>query len=151
MANFTLAEMVHSGTAERLGISNNPDAMTRVRLTETIRLLERIRAEWEDYCNQHGLGTPAIRITSGYRSPELNKAVGGVKNSAHVAGYAADLQPVNGKQAEFERFLATDFSRMGYGFDQIIIEKSKTARWVHVGYKRPEDGKQRHQCFSLKV
>lgn len=150
MANFTLAEMVHSGTAERLGISNNPDAMTRVRLTETIRLLECIRAEWEDYCNQHSLGTPAIRVSSGYRSPELNKAVGGVKNSAHVEGYAADLQPVNGKQDEFEKFFATEFSHMGYAFDQIIIEKSKTARWVHVGYKRA-DGKQRRQCFTLKV
>ncbi len=150
MANFTLAEMVHSGTAERLGISNNPDAMTRVRLTETIRLLECIRAEWEDYCNQHGLGTPAIRVSSGYRSPELNKAVGGVKNSAHVEGYAADLQPVNGKQTEFERFFATEFSLMGYAYDQIIIERSNTSRWVHVGYKRA-DGKQRRECFTLKV
>lgn len=150
MANFTLAEMVHSGTAERLGISNNPDAMTRVRLTETIRLLECIRAEWEDYCNQHSLGTPAIRVSSGYRSPELNKAVGGVKNSAHVVGYAADLQPVNGKQDEFERFFATEFSHMGYAYDQIIIERSKSSRWVHVGYKRA-DGKQRRQCFTLKI
>lgn len=150
MANFTLAEMVHSGTAERLGISNNPDAMTRVRLTETIRLLECIRAEWEEYCERYSLGTPAIRISSGYRSPELNKAVGGVKNSAHVEGYAADLQPVNGKQDEFEKFFASEFSKMGYAFDQIIIEKSKTSRWVHVGYKRA-DGKQRRQCFTLNV
>lgn len=150
MVNFTLSEMVHSSTAERLGINNNPDAMTRVRLTETIRLLEYIRAEWEDYCNQHGLGTPAIRVSSGYRSPELNKAVGGVKNSAHVEGYAADLQPVNGNQDEFEKFFATEFSHMGYAYDQIIIEKSKTARWVHVGYKRA-DGKQRRQCFTLNV
>lgn len=150
MANFTLAEMVHSGTAERLGISNNPDAMTRVRLTETIRLLECIRAEWEDYCNQHSLGTPAIRVSSGYRSPELNKAVGGVKNSAHVEGYAADLQPVNDKQDEFEKFFATEFSHMGYAYDQIIIEKSKNTRWIHVGYKRA-DGKQRRQCFTLNV
>lgn len=151
MANFTIAEMVQSNTADRLKIGNNPPASVRVHLTETITLLECIRAEWEEYCERYSLGTPAIRISSGYRSPELNKAVGGVKNSAHVEGYAADLQPVNGKQAEFEKFFATVFSRMGYGFDQIIIEKSKTARWVHVGYKRPEDGKQRHQCFSLKV
>ena len=150
MANFTIAEMVQSNTADRLKISNNPPASVRVHLTETIMLLECIRAEWEDYCNQHGLGTPAIRVSSGYRSPELNKAVGGVRNSAHVEGYAADLQPVNGKQDEFERFFATDFSKMGYAFDQIIIEKSKTSRWVHVGYKRA-DGKQRRQCFTLNV
>lgn len=150
MANFTLAEMVHSSTAERLGISNNPDTMTRVRLTETIRLLECIRAEWEDYCNQHNLGTPAIRVSSGYRSPELNKAVGGAKNSSHVDGYAADLLPVNGAQKEFEKFFVKEFSKKGYGFDQIIIEKSKTARWVHVGYKTA-DGRQRRQCFTLNV
>lgn len=150
MANFTIGELSYSATAENLGINNSPTPITRVHLTETIRLLECIRAEWEDYCNQHSLGTPAIRISSGYRSPELNKAVGGVKNSAHVEGYAADLQPVNGKQDEFEKFFATEFSKKGYSFDQIIIEKSKTARWVHVGYKKA-DGTQRRRCFTLNV
>ena len=150
MANFSIAELVQSSTAEQLKINNNPPSIVKVHLTETITLLECIRAEWEEYCERHDLGTPAIRISSGYRSPELNKAVGGVKNSAHVEGYAADLQPVNGKQDEFERFFANDFSKMGYAFDQIIIEKSKTSRWVHVGYKRA-DGKQRRQCFTLKV
>ncbi len=150
MANFTIAEMVQSNTADRLKISNNPPTSVRVHLTETITLLECIRAEWAEYCERYNLGTPAIRITSGYRSPELNKAVGGVKNSAHVVGYAADLQPINGKQTEFERFFATEFSLMGYAYDQIIIESSKSSRWVHVGYKRA-DGKQRRQCFTLKV
>mgnify|MGYP002743500235 FL=1 len=150
MANFSIAELVQSSTAEQLKINNNPPSIVRVHLTEVITLLECIRAEWAEYCERHDLGTPAIRITSGYRSPELNKAVGGVKNSAHVAGYAADLQPVNGKQDEFERFFATEFSLMGYAYDQIIIESSKSSRWVHVGYKRA-DGKQRRQCFTLKV
>lgn len=150
MVNFTIAEMVQSNTADKLKISNNPSANVRVHLTETITLLECIRAEWEEYCERYSLGTPAIRISSGYRSPELNKAVGGVRNSAHVEGYAADLQPVNGKQDEFEKFFATEFSHMGYAYDQIIIEKSKTSRWVHVGYKRA-DGKQRRQCFTLNV
>lgn len=150
MANFTLAELVQSSTAEQLKISNNPSSIVRVHLTETITLLENIRAEWGKYCEAHKLGNPAIRISSGYRSAELNKAVGGVKNSAHVEGYAADLQPVNGNQDEFEKFFATEFSHMGYAFDQIIIEKSKTSRWVHVGYKRA-DGKQRRQCFTLNV
>lgn len=150
MANFSLAELVQSSTAEQLKINNNPPSIVRVHLTETITLLECIRAEWAEYCERHDLGTPAIRITSGYRSPELNKAVGGVKNSAHVAGYAADLQPVNGKQTEFERFMANEFSKMGYSYDQIIVERSKTSRWVHVAYKNT-DGRQRRQCFKLKV
>lgn len=150
MANFTIGELSYSATAENLGINNSPDPITRVHLTETIRLLECIRAEWEEYCERHGLGTPAIRVSSGYRSPELNKAVGGVASSAHVEGYAADLQPVNGAQKEFEKFFVKEFSKKGYSFDQIIIEKSKTARWVHVGYKTI-DGRQRRQCFTLNV
>jgi len=150
MANFSIAELVQSSTAEQLKINNNPPSIVKVHLTETITLLESIRVEWGKFCEAHKLENPAIRVTSGYRSPELNKAVGGVKTSAHVEGYAADLQPVNGKQDEFERFFVTDFSKMGYGFDQIIIEKSNTSRWVHVGYKRA-DGKQRRQCFTLKV
>ena len=150
MANFSIAELVQSSTAEQLKINNNPPSIVKVHLTETITLLESIRAEWGKYCERHKIENPAIRVTSGYRSPELNKAVGGVKTSAHVEGYAADLQPVNGKQTEFERFMANEFSKMGYAFDQIIIEKSNTSRWVHVGYKRA-DGKQRRQCFTLKV
>lgn len=150
MANFSIAELVQSSTAEQLKINNNPPSIVKVHLTETITLLESIRAEWGKYCERHKIENPAIRVTSGYRSPELNKAVGGVKTSAHVEGYAADLQPVNGKQTEFERFMANEFSKMGYAFDQIIIEKSNTSRWVHVGFKRA-DGKQRRQCFTLKV
>lgn len=150
MANFTIGELIQSSTASRLGIDNNPTPIVRVHLTETITLLESIRAEWEEYCAEHSLGTPAIRVSSGYRSPELNKAVGGVKNSAHVLGYAADLIPVNGMQDEFEKFMSEVFSKKGYAYDQIIIEWSKTSRWIHVGYKRA-DGKQRRMCFHLKV
>lgn len=150
MANFTIGELIQSSTASRLEIDNNPTPIVRVHLTETITLLESIRAEWEEYCAEHSLGTPAIRVSSGYRSPELNKAVGGVKTSAHVLGYAADLIPVNGMQDEFEKFMSEVFSKKGYAYDQIIIEWSKTSRWIHVGYKRA-DGKQRRMCFHLKV
>lgn len=150
MVNFTIAEMVSSSTAARLRIDNTPPSTVKVHLTETITLLESIRAEWGKYCEENNLGTPAIRVSSGYRCPALNKAVGGVKTSAHVAGYAADLVPVNGKQDEFERFMSEVFAGNGYAYDQIIVEKSKSARWVHVGYKSP-DGRQRRQCFKLKV
>lgn len=150
MANFTISEMVHSSTAEKLNIDNNPPLSVRVHLTETITLLESIRSEWGAYCEVHNLGTPAIRVSSGYRSPELNKTVGGVKTSAHVLGYAADIVPVNGKQDEFEHFIAEVFAKKGYAYDQLIVEKSKTSRWVHVGYKKA-DGSQRRQCFKLNV
>lgn len=147
MANFTLNELVQSNTAAKLGIDNAPDGMVRVHLTELIRLLEDIRAEWAKVCINT---TPAIRVTSGYRCPELNKAVGGTKTSAHLLGYAADIQPVNGNQRGFEEFMAGIFAKKGYLYDQIIIEKSKTSRWVHVGL-RNNKGQQRRQCFKLKV
>ena len=150
MANFTIGELCASKVAQEKGIDNTPPAVVRVHLTETITLLEAIRAEWAKYCEQYNLGTPSLIVTSGYRSPELNKAVGGVKNSAHVAGYAADIVPANGKQDNFEYFMSEVFSKKGYAFDQIIIERSKNSRWVHVGYKKA-DGSQRKQCFKLNV
>lgn len=150
MANFTIGELCASQVAQKKEIDNTPSAVVRVHLTETMTLLEAIRAEWEKYCEQYNLGTPSLIVSSGYRSPELNKAVGGVKNSAHVVGYAADIVPANGKQDVFERFMAYVFARKGYAYDQIIIEKNKYTRWVHVGYKKP-DGSQRRQCFKLKV
>ena len=150
MAHFTLQELTKSSTADKLKINNQPNAMIRVHLTELLGMLEAIRIEWDIYCTQHGLGTPAIRVTSGYRSPALNAAVGGVRNSAHTLGYAADLQPVNGMQDEFEKFMSQVFAGKGYAYDQIIVEKSKTSRWVHVGYKSP-DGRQRRECFKLQV
>lgn len=150
MANFTIGELCASKVAQEKGIDNTPPAVVRVHLTETITLLEAIRAEWAKYCEQYNLGTPSLIISSGYRSPELNKAVGGVKNSAHVAGYAADIVPANGKQDDFEYFMSEVFAKKGYAYDQIIIERNSKTRWVHVGYKKP-DGSQRKQCFNLKV
>ncbi|MBF1517236.1 D-Ala-D-Ala carboxypeptidase family metallohydrolase [Prevotella pallens] len=150
MANFTIGEMCASKVAQEKGIDNTPPAMVRVHLTETITLLEAIRAEWAKYCEQYNLGTPSLIVSSGYRSPALNKAVGGVKNSSHVLGYAADVVPANGKQDEFERFMAEVFEKKGYAYDQIIVERSKSARWVHIGYKKA-DGSQRRQCFKLNV
>ena len=150
MANFTITEMVRSAMAQKLGIDNTPSGSVRAHLLETITLLESIRNEWGKYCEVHNLDTPSLIVSSGYRSPALNKAVGGVKNSSHVLGYAADIVPANGKQDEFEYFIAEVFAKKGYAYDQIIVERSKTARWVHVGYKKA-DGKQRRECFKLKV
>lgn len=150
MANFTIGELCTSKVAQEKGIDNTPPAVVRVHLTETITLLEAIRAEWAKYCEQYNLGTPSLIISSGYRSPALNKAVGGVKNSSHIMGYAADIVPANGKQDDFEYFMSEVFAKKGYAYDQIIVERSKSSRWVHVGYKKA-DGSQRRQCFNLKV
>lgn len=150
MTYFTIEELTASSTAQRLKISNAPSATIIAHLTELIAFLNVIREKWSKYCKEHGLGTPALIVSSGYRCATLNRAVGGVSTSAHLYGYAADLQSANGKQTAFECFMATEFAKKAYRYDQIIVEKSKTARWVHVGLKNAK-GQQRRQIFKLNV
>ena len=146
---ISIGSLCTSSVARRLGIDNTPSQEVKKHLLEVITLLECIAKEWDSYCESRNL-KGGIIITSGYRCAKLNKAVGGVSTSAHVAGYAADLIPVNGMQDEFEKFMSEVFARKGYAYDQIIVEESKSARWVHVGYKKA-DGSQRRQCFKLNV
>lgn len=80
--NFTLAEMTSSQTADRKGIDNTPNATVIANLTRLAALLEQVRAL---------VGKP-IFITSGYRSPELNIAIGSTNRSQHPLGCAADFK-----------------------------------------------------------
>ena len=79
--HFTLAELTNSSTAQRLGLSNTAPPEIVPRLLRTAEMLERIRAT---------LGVPVI-VTSGYRAPAVNRAVGGVTSSDHIQGHAADI------------------------------------------------------------
>ena len=80
--NFTFEELTRSSTALRRGISNLPDAPQTRNLNRLVaEILQPVRTAF---------GRP-IRITSGFRSPSLNNAVGGVANSQHLTGEAADL------------------------------------------------------------
>ena len=82
MKYFTLSELTHSDTAVSLGIDNTPTAAAVPLMVELIdRVLDPIREHW---------GLP-IRVTSGYRCPELNEEVGGVEDSYHMDGCAADI------------------------------------------------------------
>ena len=148
MGHFSIQELTRSETAAKLGIDNAPSATIRRHIEELIRTLELLRAAWAEECKQHGWGTPAIEVTSGYRSPRLNRAVGGVYNSAHLTGWAADLKPVNGRQADFERWASGVFGTSGARYDQLIIERSCAARWLHFGLKDLK-GRQRMQRFSV--
>lgn len=146
---ISILHLCASSVARRLGIDNTPSQGVKNHLLEVITLLECIEKEWDSYCESHNL-KGGIIITSGYRCAKLNKAVGGVSTSAHVIGYAADIVPENRKQDVFEYFMSTIFAKKGYNFDQIIVEKSKYARWVHVGVKNIK-GQQRQQCFAINV
>ena len=80
--NFLLSEITHSNTAKRLGISNEPNKEHLKNLQGLVReVIQPIR---------DGLGP--IRVTSGYRSPALNRAIGGSNKSQHCKGQALDLQ-----------------------------------------------------------
>lgn len=151
MNYFTLRECIRSDTARIRGIDNNPDAAVRYHIVETVeRLLDPLRAAWSDRCAECGLGTPAIRVSSGYRSPQLNVAIGGSSTSAHCSGYAFDLIPLNGRMAEFRRFCCEFLADKP--FDQLISEDERAdglPRWMHIGY-RNRRGEQRRQKLSMR-
>lgn len=140
MNYFTIEELCKSDIANQYGIDNTPSPEVISHLEELGVLLDRIRSNW---------GSP-IRVTSGYRCPELNKKVGGVKNSAHLYGYAADIQPLH--PSDFGAFCeSVKRSVRGIPFDQVIIEQnSRGSRWVHLSIMGVQ-GKQRNEFFNMKI
>lgn len=118
---FDLCEFLTSETARAKGIDNTPSFEVVENLAELAETLDGLRAAW-------GSG---IRVSSGYRCPELNKAVGGAENSGHLRGVAADLQPVNGRQTDFNKFAVAWVASSNTRFDQIIKEKSGKSQWLH--------------------
>ncbi|WGS46059.1 D-Ala-D-Ala carboxypeptidase family metallohydrolase [Burkholderia sp. JSH-S8] len=116
-AHFTLEELSASDTARRRGIDNTPSAAVAANLRRTAEALERVRDL---------LGARPVIVTSGYRSSALNHAVGGVPNSAHLAGLAADFVcPRFGAPLDICRAI----SASSIEFDQLIQEGT----WVHIG------------------
>ena len=115
---FSLAEFINSATAKRLSIDNTPTFEIVDNLNRLADYLDGIREK---------LGK-SILVSSGYRCPVLNKAVGGVANSQHLKGLAADL--VCADMAKLESVL-----RETGGFDQLIKEHRKgfpNSFWFHV-------------------
>lgn len=135
---FTLKELTYSNTAKKLGITNTPSPSIIAHLEELMKFLDGLREAWGS----------AIKVTSGYRCAKLNKAVSGSNTSAHLYGYAADLQPINGKMEEFKKFCSEWIKDKKW--DQLLLEKSKTEEWVHIGLKN-RYGFQRKQIKLLNV
>jgi hypothetical protein len=124
--HFSLAELTASNTAARLRIDNTPPADALQRLGQLADMLERIRAT---------LGVPVI-ITSAYRSPALNRAVGGVTSSDHTQGQAADLvAPAFGSPYDIAKTLSPLVQSLDIG--QLILEGVKGKQWVHVSTRVP--------------
>lgn len=150
MKHFTMAELTHSATARKLGLDNTPSAEHAANLEMLVaQLLDPLREAWAIKCAHEHWGTPAVNVTSGYRGPAVNQAVGGSNTSAHCVGFAADLVPANGRLAEFKGF-CRDWLK-GKPFDQMISEDENAAgvpRWVHLGCQNAQGG-QRRQLLSM--
>ncbi len=115
--HFTLDEFTFSQTAIRQGLDNTPDESHIEHMRALcLNVLEPLRTL---------IGKP-IQITSGYRSPKVNAAIGGSKHSQHIVGKAADIVcPAIGTLALFKALV-----RSGLPYDQLIFEGT----WVHVSY-----------------
>lgn len=120
MKYFTIAELTASATAEKRGIDNTPSLSVKANLTALVdNVLDPLREAY---------GHP-IRVTSGYRCSELNSAVGGVSNSQHLIGEAADITA--GSVAANGRLWQL-IKRLDLPIDQVIDERG--LRWIHVSY-----------------
>ena len=149
MKYFTISELTRSDTASIKQIDNTPNKEITEHLIELVeKLLDPLRNDWAEYCDVNQLGSPAISVNSGYRCNELNKAVGGSLTSAHLTGYAADIQNVSGSREEFYQFLLNFLKDRN--FDECFIEKSSTSQWVHIALYSIK-GLQRRKVGKLYV
>ena len=133
--NFSLEEMYRSDTAQRCDIDNKP---------QTEEVVENLRAlclEVLQPLRDH-LGKPVV-VSSGYRCKDLNKKVGGVENSQHLKGEAADIKVRDREDLiDVMRYIMDETD-----FDQLIREKSGSTEWVHVSHKR--NGNNRRMVLRL--
>lgn len=122
--HFTLHELTSSATADRLHIDNTPDEwQLRNLLQLCTHVLEPLR---------QAFGCP-IYINSAFRSPELNRAVGGAPRSQHMRGQAADIHVSSHAQlVAFSRFIEQHCL-----FDQMILEHAAGVEWLHVSLVMP--------------
>lgn len=130
---FTYEEMTFSQTAARRGISNDPkQAKTVLNLQYTAEMMVHVRKL---------LGDKPIIVSSGYRSPELNKLVGGSDTSAHTLGYAVDFTcPGFGTPLAIANKIAE--SDLMDEVDQLIHEYDS---WVHISF----DPRNRKQTLTI--
>lgn len=120
--HFTIDEATHSNTATSLGISNEPDEAEFDAIRDTAHRMEAVRAV---------LKAP-IHVSSWFRNPEVNRAVGGSPTSDHMTGRSVDFTcPAFGTPYDVCKAIASS----GIRFDQLIYEtNARGSQWVHIGF-----------------
>ena len=123
--NFSYPEMIKSSTADRLGIKNDA---TREHVINLVNLCNFILPPVRDEFGP-------IRINSGYRSFDLNKAVGGSSKSQHCRGEAADFESSRVSNPDLAKWIEKNLD-----FDQLILEfydgKNPNSGWVHCSFNK---------------
>ena len=134
--HISYKEGVYSRTATRRGIKNNPNAE---QMKNMIALAEEIFEPLRMWVNG------PIKINIFFRSPELNKAIGGSGKSQHCHGQAIDIDDTFGRATNAEMY---EFIKKHLDFDQMIWEfgDENNPDWVHVSYVSEEQN--RNRCLQ---
>ena len=123
--HFSLAELCKTSVK----IENVPNEAQMNNLKRLCRWLEKLRKRWND---KYGDGDDPIIINSGFRSPAVNKAVGGVPMSNHLTGCAVDIRCIGMEQALRYASILLDISDMSReDFDELLIEQKRGVVWIH--------------------
>ena len=137
--HFTLGELCK--TSVKTADGNIPSRVHIENLKRLCSWLEMLRDEWN---RRYGEGNDPIIINSGYRSPQVNKAVGGAANSNHLTGCAVDIH-VNGME-QLLRYavILLDIADEGReDFDELLMERNaKGNYWLHFAV-RPEGNRRK--------
>ena len=149
--HFGLAELCKT----RTGIENVPNEEQVNNLKRLCRWLEQLRLRYNQMRNEKGEmrnGNEEMRnevreypiiINSGFRSPEVNKAVGGVPTSNHLTGCAVDIRCIGMEQALRYAAILLDISDMSReDFDELLIEQKRSVIWIHFAV-RPSENRRR--------
>jgi len=138
--HLSLKEATRSNTATRLEIKNEPRELDLVRMIEIAEKVFEPLREWV---------SGPIKVNSFYRSPELNSAIGGSKNSQHCIGCALDIDDTFGHKTNAQMF---DYIKNNLDYDQMIWEfgDDDNCDWVHVSYIS-EDVNRRRLLKASKI
>ena len=142
--HFTLGELCKTSVTTADG--NIPSRVHIENLKRLCGWLEMLRDEWN---RRYGDGDEPIIINSGYRGPQVNKAVGGASNSNHLTGCAVDIRCLGIEQALRYATTLLDISdESKEDFDELLLERSpKGTYWLHFAVRPPSQENRRKIRF----